>query len=97
MQQAYNVATAGTPDMLINAIQLANEVPEDNPARVEANQMMHRWSWQVLQIAEAQATYNPQGAIAIARSIPTYTEAYNTAQQEIQTWQQQAVPVLQQP
>lgn len=97
LQQAYNVATAGTPDMLINAIQLANEVPEDNPARVEANQMMHRWSWQVLQIAEAQATYNPQGAIAIARSIPTYTEAYNTAQQEIQTWQQQAVPVLQQP
>lgn len=97
LQQAYNAATAGTPDMLINAIQLANEVPEDNPARAEATQMIHRWSWQVLQIAEAQASYDPQGAIALARSIPTYTEAYNTAQQEIQTWQQQAVPVLQQP
>ncbi|GAB4378156.1 MAG: hypothetical protein Kow00121_29370 [Elainellaceae cyanobacterium] len=94
IQQASDMASLGTPTMLLSAIQIANEIPADHSARAEAEQLISRWSWQILQIAEVQARTNPQEAISIARNIPAYTEAYDTAQQEILDWQQQAVPVI---
>ncbi|PSB22339.1 chromosome segregation ATPase [filamentous cyanobacterium CCP2] len=96
MQQAYTSASVGTPAMLLNAIQLANEVPEDNPTRAEADRMISQWSWRILEIAESQLNLDPMSAINIARSIPSYAEAYPTAQQQIQTWQQ-SVPRVQIP
>jgi soluble cytochrome b562 len=96
MQQAYSAANVGTPTMLLNAIQLANEVPEDNSSRAEADRMISQWSWRILEIAESQVNLDPANAINIASSIPSYAEAYPTAQQQIQTWQQQ-VPRVQIP
>jgi hypothetical protein len=88
LQQAYNSASAGTPTMLLNAIQLANEVPANDAVRAEANRMISQWSWQILEIARSQASYDVSGAIATARSIPSYAEAHAAAQQQIQEWQQ---------
>lgn len=88
LQQAYNSASVGTPAMLLSAIQMANEVPTNDSVRAEANRMIGQWSWQILEIARSQASYDVPGAIATARSIPSYAEAYSAAQQQIQEWQQ---------
>ncbi|WP_416674151.1 chromosome segregation ATPase [Egbenema bharatensis] len=96
IQQAQSAASVGTPAMLLTAIQIANEIPADNSARAEADRLISQWSWRILEIAESQLNLDPTSAINIARSIPSYTEAYPTAQQQIQTWQQSA-PRLQIP
>ncbi|WAL61920.1 hypothetical protein [Thermocoleostomius sinensis] len=88
LQQAYSTANAGTPAMLLSAIQLANEVPTNDSVRAEANRMISQWSWRILEMARSQANYDVAGAIATARSIPSYAEAYAAAQQQIQEWQQ---------
>lgn len=87
IQQAHNTASLGTPSMLLSAIQMANEIPGDHPNRAEADRLIARWSWQILQIAETRASISPSEAISIAQSIPAYTPAFNTAQQEILDWQ----------
>lgn len=94
LQQAYNTAELGTPAMLLAAIQIANDIPSDNPSRAEADQVIDRWSWRILEIAQAQAAYDLQGAITTAQSIPAYTEAHSAAQEQIQTWQQQTAPII---
>ncbi|NJO40888.1 MAG: chromosome segregation ATPase [Cyanobacteria bacterium CRU_2_1] len=92
LQQAYETAQIGTSAMLLMAIDVANQIPEDSPSRAEADHMINRWSWQLLQMAETQATLDPMAAIAIAEGIPPYTEAYSAAQQQVQEWQQQFSP-----
>jgi len=88
MQQAQNSASIGTPAMLLSAIRMANDIPANNPSRAEANQMINQWSWRLLEMARSQANVDLPGAIATARSIPDYSEAYTAAQQQIQDWQQ---------
>jgi hypothetical protein len=88
MQQAYSSASAGTPTMLLSAIQTANAIPSEDSARSEANRMIGQWGWQILEIARSQAAYDLPGAIATAQRIPDYAEAYAAAQQQIQEWQQ---------
>lgn len=87
--QAYNAARMGTPAMLAAAIEIASQVPQSNPAYGEANQMIDQWSYQILQMAEAQASLNPTQAIAIAEQVPANTAAYASAQRRIQTWRTQ--------
>jgi soluble cytochrome b562 len=89
MQQAYELARVGTQSTLLSAIQLAEQVPSESGARVEADRMIAEWSYDLLQIAENRAFSNPSGAIAVAESIPSNTPAYEAAQERIQTWRQQ--------
>jgi soluble cytochrome b562 len=89
MQQAYELARVGTQSTLLSAIQLAEQVPSDSGARVEADRMIAEWSYDLLQIAENRAFSNPSGAIAVAETIPPNTPAYEAAQERIQTWRQQ--------
>jgi soluble cytochrome b562 len=86
MRQAYNAANLGTPQMLAAAIEIAGQVPSDNPTHAEASRMIDQWSYQLLQMAEAQAGSNPSEAIAIAERIPSNTGAYAAAQRNIQAW-----------
>ncbi|MBF2051190.1 MAG: chromosome segregation ATPase [Elainella sp. C42_A2020_010] len=88
LRQAYNAANIGSPAMLVAAIEIASQVPENNPARSEADRMIQQWSFQILQIAQSQAGANPREAIAIAEQIPENTAAYAEAQQNIQAWRQ---------
>lgn len=89
LQQAQNTASIGTPAMLLSAMQTAHSIPDDNPSRSQANQLINQWSWQLLESARSQASRDLPGAINTARSIPDYAEAYAAAQQQIQDWQQQ--------
>jgi uncharacterized protein (UPF0548 family) len=88
LQQAYTAAKIGTPTMLLSAIQIAGEVPSDNPTRAEADRLITRWSMQILQIAQDRAAFNLSEAISIAETIPANTAAYASAQQQIQAWRQ---------
>jgi hypothetical protein len=49
--------------------------------------VVNRWSYQLLSMANDRSSYNLAEAIAIARLIPSGTEAYSSAQQQIQAWQ----------
>jgi soluble cytochrome b562 len=88
LSQAYNAAQIGTPAMLGAAIEIAQQVPNDNPARSEADRVIDQWSYQLLQLAQSQAQISRADAIAIAERIPTYAGAYETAQRQIQNWRQ---------
>jgi soluble cytochrome b562 len=88
LAQAYSAAQVGSPAMLSAAIEIADQVGENNPTRREANRMIDQWSYQILQIAQSQADSNPTDAIAIANRIPANSAAYAEAQRAIQAWQQ---------
>lgn len=81
------------PDAIVTAIQLADRVPRQSALRYEADLDIEDWSNRLLQIAQGQADYDINAAIAIAGRVPTGTDAYNAAQQQIQIWQAQLVPV----
>jgi soluble cytochrome b562 len=88
LRQADRMAGIGTYPMLLSAIQTANSIAEDSPARSEADQLINQWSLDILQIAEERADINVSAAIAIAETIPSYTEAYEAAQLRIRAWRE---------
>ncbi|MBW4514752.1 MAG: chromosome segregation ATPase [Timaviella obliquedivisa GSE-PSE-MK23-08B] len=89
MQQAYALADVGSQSSLLSAIQIADQISTDSPARAEAEQMISEWSYDLLQLAENRSDQNPLRAIAIAESIPPNTPAYDAAQGRIQVWRLQ--------
>lgn len=88
LRQALNAATIGTPAMLNAAIEIATQIPADNPSRGEAEQLIEQWSYEILRLAESQAGFNLSEAISIAEQVPANTSAYANAQRSIQTWRQ---------
>ena len=86
LQQARTAANGGTLDALAEAIRLANGVPDASSLRREATQAIEQWSQQILQAAISQADTDVAGAIVTAQKIPPRTEAYATAQLQIQAW-----------
>ncbi len=87
LQRAYLVAQRGNVDALVDAIQIAQEVPASSPQKNEANQASNRWSWDIFRMAETEASYNLNRAIKIAESVPQQTEAYAQAQLRLREWQ----------
>ncbi|HEY9808454.1 MAG TPA: hypothetical protein V6D13_03860 [Halomicronema sp.] len=92
LEDAYRYAGSATPETLSSAIRAANQVSDTSRLRSEADSMINQWSDQILSIAQQQATYDPQGAIEIARKIPSYSGVYSAAQVQITLWQRQIAP-----
>lgn len=92
LQQAYQASTPGTAEALSSAIRLARQVPKSSTAKADARAAANRWSSQLLSIANDRASYNLNEAIAIAKMIPAGTEAYESAQTQIQSWQRTLEP-----
>lgn len=86
LQQAYQAAQLGTAGALVDAIRLAQQVPESSPQRAEAAQAVTRWSWDILRLAETEAATNPSRAITLAEAVPAQTEAYAQAQLRLREW-----------
>lgn len=86
-QQAQQLASAGTPDSLISAIEILRSIPRSSALRSEAETAMNQWSYQILSQAQDRANYDLPGAISIARSIPSGTSAYSEAKAQIEVWQ----------
>jgi len=92
LQEAYGTAKPGNPQALATAIRLARQVPSSSSSRGDARIAVNRWSRQILGIANRQASSNLNQAIAIAKMVPSGTEAYQSAQSQIQTWQNRLAP-----
>lgn len=87
LQQAYQAATPGTPDAIVEAIRLARQVPSSAKVRGDAVSAVNRWSYQLLALSQDRAALSLTEAIRLAKMIPSGTEAYNAAQVQIQEWQ----------
>lgn len=92
LQQAYQAAQLGTVGALVDAVRLAQQVPESSPQRAEATQALTRWSWDILRLAETEAVTNPRRAIALAEAVPAQTEAYAQAQLRLREWRASLEP-----
>ncbi|NJM95738.1 MAG: hypothetical protein HC792_06280 [Acaryochloridaceae cyanobacterium CSU_5_19] len=58
------------------------------PLRFQAELSIDAWSERLLDLARSQARSNRQAAIAIASQIPRASRVYESAQSQIQSWQQ---------
>lgn len=92
LQEAQQLANTGSIEALIAAIERADQVAASTSLRSTADDLINQWSWQLFQYAQQLANSDPQKAIAIAQRIPSGTEAYAQAQQQIKLWQQPAPP-----
>jgi soluble cytochrome b562 len=92
LQQANQAAIPGTADSLVSAIRLARQVPSSSSVKGDARAAANRWSQQILSIANERATYNLKEAIAIAKMVPSGTDAYDAAQSQAQSWQKSLEP-----
>lgn len=84
---ADRIAQRPAVNPLLQAITLAQQIPETSPRRAEARQRIDRWSLDLLRLADQQAALNLEQAIAIARQVPPQTEAYALAQLRLRQWQ----------
>ncbi|OUL26075.1 chromosome segregation ATPase [Nostoc sp. T09] len=102
-QKARDTALAGTPQALVDAIQLAQQVPRRNILRMDANIAIDQWSQQLLDIARSQGQSDIYKGIETAKLVPRGSSAYSAAQEQIRTWRQflnpepQPVPEQSQP
>lgn len=94
LQESYETASPGTPEAISNAIRTARRVPSSAKVRGDADIAANRWSYQLLAMAQDRSSFNVTEAIAIAKMIPSGTEAYQSAQSQIQEWQKnlEAIP-----
>jgi hypothetical protein len=91
-QKAKQVAIAGTPEALVQAIQLANRVSSRNTLRLDVNIAIDQWSQQLLQMARSQSEVDVTKAIDTAKLIPRGSSAYTDAKEQIRTWRQFMIP-----
>lgn len=89
LQSAEAIASKGTPKALAAAIAQANQISPESPSRFQAKLSIDNWSEQLLDMARGQALADPVAAIAIAQQIPRGSRMYESAQRQIQAWQQQ--------
>jgi hypothetical protein len=89
LQQAIARAGAGNPDDLLDAIAIAQQVPNNSSLKTQAKQAIDQWSEQILQAAIGQSAYDAPGAIALASRIPAGTSAFSQAQINISRWKKE--------
>jgi hypothetical protein len=94
LREAYAWADQGTPEALIQAIEVAQQISSSTSLYSRAVADINRWSSQILAIAEAISRSSIEQAIAIASKIPAGTDRYQQAQSLIQRWQEQLQPVI---
>jgi hypothetical protein len=81
-------AESGTVDGLLKAIELVAALPEDHPLHQEINRNVEQWAVQILELAEKDFQEGKlEGAIAIARKIPSQVSAYDLVEKRIEKWQ----------
>ncbi len=87
-KKAQEVAIAGTPSALAEAIRLANLVPDNSSLRSDVNVTVDQWSQQLLDIARSQAESDIVRGIETAKLVPRGSAAYTEAREQIRTWRQ---------
>ncbi len=88
LQQAQGRIEPGQASSFNRAIDMARQVPKDDPNHDNARQSMNQWSQEILTLSQQRA----QGgeylkAIATARLVPSDLAGFSEAQQSINQWQ----------
>jgi hypothetical protein len=91
-RKAREVALAGTPEALSEAIQLADRVPSRSLLRNDVNPAIDQWSQQLLDIARSQSESDIVQGIETAKLVPQGSAAYNAAREEIRNWRELLKP-----
>lgn len=86
--RAREVAAAGTPQALAEAIRLADQVSNRSILRMDANIAIDQWGQQILDIARVEGGSDLSRAMETARLVPRNSSAYSAAQEQIRMWQQ---------
>ena len=92
-QSARQVALQNTPDALAQAINLAQQVPTTSPLRYTVEPAISQWSQQILRFAQFRGRYDVPGGIEIAKKVPSNTDAFRSAQEQIAAWERVLNPV----
>jgi hypothetical protein len=87
LSAAQQLASQGTPEALLGAIEAADKIPQGSGSYRSARASIDKWSSSMLQQAQAMAGQDLNRAIEIARVIPPGAGAYNAAQKAIQQWE----------
>lgn len=87
---AQQLASQGTPEALLGAIDAADKIPQGSGSYKSARTSIDKWSGSMLQQAQAIANQDLARALNIARVIPPGAAAYNNAQKAIQQWENSA-------
>jgi hypothetical protein len=96
-KKAREVALAGTPDALAEAIRLANRVPDSSLLRNDVNPAIDQWGQQLLDIARSQSQSDISQGIETAKLIPRASSAYRAAREQIRAWREFLNPPEPQP
>ncbi|MDJ1183021.1 hypothetical protein [Roseofilum casamattae] len=81
LEDARNWAEYGTVEDYVEAIEKANKIPTDSLIRTAANKEIAAWSREILEKAEERLDEDDlQGAIDVAKRIPSYSPRYAEAQ-----------------
>jgi hypothetical protein len=87
-QKAQAIASASTPEALVEAMRLADRVPNSSILRMDVNLAIDQWSRQLLDIALSLGQSDINRGIETAKLIPRSSAAYAAAQEQIKTWRQ---------
>jgi hypothetical protein len=91
-RKAREVALAGTPEALSEAIQLADRVPSRSLLRNDVNPAIDQWSQQLLDIARSQSESDIVQGIETAKLVPEGSAAYSAAREQIRNWRELLKP-----
>jgi hypothetical protein len=93
LDEARRLIEPTSASLFSDAIDLARQVPEGDPAYVQAQADMARWSQVILDLAEGRAASGDlEGAVAAARLVPEdQPEVWGKAQTQTRQWEQRRV------
>ncbi|GAX44781.1 hypothetical protein NIES4075_58000 [Tolypothrix sp. NIES-4075] len=91
-RKAREVALAGTPEALSEAIQLADRVPSRSLLRNDVNPAIDQWSQQILDIARSLSESDITQGIETAKLVPQGSAAYSAAREQIRNWRELLKP-----
>ncbi|MGK7946214.1 MAG: chromosome segregation ATPase [Microcystaceae cyanobacterium] len=93
LKRAYAMARNNSPEALLNAMEIAQRIPNSTDMSGQRSAALNRWSYQVLNTAQKRADSGQLGiAIALAKRIPKESAAYISARSQMQRWQQLLTP-----
>lgn len=92
IERAYQVASAGSPWALAQAIRFADRVPANTPHSDRSRQAVEDWSRRILELARQESATNLSEAIQIANLVPPNSRVHQYARQQVGIWQDLLAP-----
>lgn len=89
LRDATTLAQIKTPEALGSALKLLQRIPNATQVSSQRDQLLDRWSYDLLDMAQAKSTSGSYAAaIQLASLVPKASSAYRSAQSQIAAWRQ---------